>query len=169
MTSRHPAAAARVTDGARRRATHAQKAPPSSLLTRRDRIALSAPVLFIGRCVTAAVTTARGRTSRPWLAMVAVPLAMSATLPVGLWWAWPALIVCAWWWADRAYASNWIVAVEAGIVGSQWVVVGAIELGEEPVSRGLVASIWIGFAAALAAASAFNRRRAKNLSGYSRR
>jgi hypothetical protein len=98
--------------------------------------------------------------------MVALPLEMSATMSLLLWWTWPALIFCIWWWADSAWRWTWIVGFEAGLFGTQWTVAGALSLGDFPNSRPLIATIWIGCALALAAVSAYNRRRNGSLPFY---
>jgi len=90
--------------------------------------------------------------------MVAVPLEMAATMSVELWWAWPALIFCIWWWADSRWRWTWIVGVESGLFGTLWTYSGAQALAQFPQSRIIVGAIWIGLALALAAVSAYNRR-----------
>jgi len=124
-----------------------------------DRVALSERVIRIGRIRTRVHVALSSRRSRPWIAMVAVPLAMTATMLLLDWWAWPALGLCAWWWADRSWRWTWLVAVEAGLVGTQWAFIGAYGLADFPNHRGIVAAVWIGFASALAGASWLNRRR----------
>lgn len=127
------------------------------LPTWRDRVALSRPIIAVGTSVTLIALALRSRRRRPWLAMIAVPLEMSATLSVGLWWTWPALIFSTWWWANSEWRWSWVVGVEAGIVGTEWAYGGAVALGDFPDSRPLVGSIWIACALALAAVSARNR------------
>ena len=90
--------------------------------------------------------------------MIAVPLAISATVPLLLWWTWPVLIFCAWWWADSAWRWTWLVSVEASLFVAQWTYGGALALREFPDSRAITATIWIACALALAAVSAYNRR-----------
>lgn len=76
-----------------------------------------------------------------------------------LWWTWPVLVLCIWWWADSTqWRWTWLVGFEEGIFGTQWLYCGAIALGEFPNMHPLIAVIWIGSALALAAASGYNRR-----------
>lgn len=134
--------------------------PPAHkpLLTWRDRVALSRPIIAVGTSVTLIALALRSRRRRPWLAMVAVPLEMSATMSIGLWWTWPALIFGTWWWANSTWRWSWVVGTEAGIVGTEWSFGGAVALGDFPNSRLLVGSIWIACALALAVVSAHTRR-----------
>jgi hypothetical protein len=147
---------------------HQQTRPPSavtrltansSLPGLRDRVALSDVVLAFGQLITSVAIAMRTRKRRPWLAMVAGPLEMSATMSLLLWWTWPILIFCIWWWADSAWRWTWLVGFEAGLFGTQWTYAGAVALGEFPRSRPIIAAIWIACAFALAAVSAYSRRR----------
>jgi hypothetical protein len=95
--------------------------------------------------------------------MVAVPLAMVASMMVFLWWCWPPLIVVAWWFADRRWRWTWIVAVEAGVDGTLWAYTGATALGYFVEARLLVAAIWIGFALLLLAAFVYIRHNDRDL------
>ncbi|HCG01493.1 MAG TPA: hypothetical protein DEV93_13225 [Chloroflexi bacterium] len=111
------------------------------------------------------VTTARAE--RTWLALVAVPLAMTASMDVialdgspPLWIAWLPLAGCAWWWAPRReFRWAFLLAVEAGGFGVQWSLVGAFALAEWPGSRNLVGGLWIGTALLIAGGAALNRWR----------
>jgi hypothetical protein len=106
------------------------------------------------------------RDERPLLALVAVPLTMTASMDgvvLGsglLWLAWVPLILCAWWWAPR-HDFRWafLLSIEAGALGAQWSYLGGVALGTWPESRPLVAAIWIAAALLLAAAAALNRWR----------
>ncbi len=109
------------------------------------------------------------RAERPWIALIAVPLAMTATIDaaflsdfeaVPLWIAWLPLAVCAWWWAPRhAFRWSFLLALEAAVVGVQWSLLGALSLAEWPDSRALVAGIWIGAALLIAFVAALSRWR----------
>jgi hypothetical protein len=84
---------------------------------------------------------------------------MSATMSLLLWWTWPILIFCIWWWADSTWRWTWLIGFEAGLFGTQWTYAGAVALGEFPRSRPIITAIWIACAFALAAVSAHSRRR----------
>jgi hypothetical protein len=127
--------------------------PATNLHTWRDAVALSRPILALGRVLTVGAELIRTRRSRPWLGMVAVPLAMLASMLRLLWWCWPPLIAVAWWFADRRWRWTWLVAVEAGVDGTPWAYAGAMALGSFPNARLIVAAIWIGLAVLLLAAS----------------
>jgi len=124
-----------------------------------DRIALSDHTIRVGHLRTRIDGALMGRRSRPWTAMVAVPLEMVATMLVLAWWTWPILGICAWWFADRSWRWTWLVAMEAGLVGTQWAYIGVYSLADFPNHRTAVAAVWIGYAAALAFVSWLNRRR----------
>jgi len=100
------------------------------------------------------------RTTRQLTASVSIPLAMTAAMLEYLWWTWLPLIICAWWWADRTYRWTWIVTIEAGAIGAQWAYLGTFALAAWPTNKLLVAAIWVGYAALLAAASLVARRTA---------
>ena len=87
---------------------------------------------------------------RPWLAVIACPLAMIATAECGLWWAWPVLLVCSRGWTRRMIW-NWVLSLEEGVVGSEWAFVGTGSLASFPADRALVGALWTGFPLALAA------------------
>lgn len=91
--------------------------------------------------------------------MVAVPLEMTATMSLFLWWTWPVLVLCIWWWADSTWRWTWIVGVQCGLFGTEWTYCGAVALGQLPQWRPLVCTLWLGCPLALAAVSAYNRSR----------
>jgi len=99
--------------------------------------------------------------------MIAVPLAMCATVPLLLWsalfglfWlACPAFIVCAWWWANPSCPWAWIVALNRGVLGTQWVLGGSVAFADFPDSRAVVAAIWIAIPSALAVMATYDRHK----------
>jgi hypothetical protein len=97
------------------------------------------------------------RSDRPWLAVVAIPLAMVATVLAGEWWTVPPLLACAWWWSPR-WQWTWVVACEQAMVGALWAYLGAINLASLPSHRLAVGAVWAGFAGALAFSGARLRR-----------
>lgn len=125
----------------------------------RDRIALSSPVIELGRLVTALAECVGSRRRRPRLSQIAVPLEMAAALTAGLWWTLPILILCIWWWARVDRPWTWLVGVQSGAFGTLWTYSGATALAQAPQQRPLVAAIWIGCALSLAAVSYYNRSR----------
>jgi hypothetical protein len=60
------------------------------------------------------------RQTRARLAMLGVPLAITAGLMVGQSWTVIPLSVCAWWWAPRYTGWEWVVALGRGLVGAAW-------------------------------------------------
>jgi hypothetical protein len=94
--------------------------------------------------------TVGGRGPRPRLAMVGVPLAMSAALIAEQPWAMLPLALCAWWWAPHAWGWEWLVALGRGVVGAEWAVAGATALAAFPDARLVVAAAWAGMPAAFA-------------------
>ncbi len=78
--------------------------------------------------VRVAIRSARAtwivRRERAWLGVVGVPLAMTATGLVKLWWTWPLLLVCSWT-CTPSWRWSWMLALEEALVGLQWAFVGA--------------------------------------------
>lgn len=91
------------------------------------------------------------RVSRPWRGVVAVPLAMTATAQLGLWWTWPILVFLAAWWSPW-WRWAWVLALEEGIISTQWAYVGIAALREWPQRLAVVGMGWIAFPLLLAAA-----------------
>lgn len=131
-----------------------------------DRVLLSRPVIGIGRWRSSIDHYIYIRKSRPWTAMVSVPLAINATALLGMWWAFPVLCICAWWWADRAWPWTWLVAVESSAFGTLWAYSGANALAEFASARFLVAILWISLPLCLAATSIYTRHRLGALPDY---
>jgi hypothetical protein len=97
------------------------------------------------------------RRERPWLTLVAVPLALAATMDVAVvlnggavFLSWAPLILAAWWWAPRSAPRAWLLAIEAGVLGVQWSLLGASALAAWPNSRMTTGAVWAGSAAVLA-------------------
>jgi hypothetical protein len=102
------------------------------------------------------------RVTRPWLAVVAVPLAMLAAVLVGLWWTWLPLLVGAWWWSPGS-RWTWVVACEEAIVGALWAYTGAINLASLPSHRLVVGTVWASFAGAVALSRVRRQDRARRV------
>ena len=102
------------------------------------------------------------RRTNLWLSVVAVPLALTASVLVGDWLAAIPLIAgaiaCA-----PGQRREWIMALELGLVGAEWCYVGASALATWPDRRLLVGAVWIGCAAALAFFGLENRRGSRRL------
>jgi hypothetical protein len=109
------------------------------------------------------------RHARPWIASVAVPMAITAAALLQLWWTWPALIGGAWWWADRSWRWAWLVPIEAGAIGIQWAYLGVYAIGQWPTHLMLVGLGWAAYPAVLAGICLYERRQqvqAKPYDGY---
>lgn len=97
------------------------------------------------------------RRDRPWLAIVAVALAMNASGLVQLWWLWVPLLLGAatctpeWRW-------SWVLSFQLGVVGTEWAYVGATSLGQWPGQRLLIGATWALVVLFLAVAAKLNRR-----------
>src|SRR5450759_5321162 len=97
------------------------------------------------------------RTDRPWLALVAVPLAMNASGLTEQWWLWIPLVIgaaaCtpAWRW-------TWVLSLQLGFVGTEWAYVGAVSLALWPTHQTFVGIIWTASVLTLAVVGLFNRR-----------
>ncbi|MHB8573472.1 MAG: hypothetical protein ACYDAY_11070 [Candidatus Dormibacteria bacterium] len=112
------------------------------------------------------------RREAPWLALVAVPLAMvgsglTAFLLDSLWpplLAWPPPLLAAWWWGPRPDGFRWarLLAVQEGAFGIQWGLVGSFALATYPNARLVVGCLWAGSALLVVAVFHWNRRRVGN-------
>jgi hypothetical protein len=97
------------------------------------------------------------RRDRPWLAIVAVALAMNASGLVAAWWLWVPLLLGAatctpeWRW-------SWVLSFQLGVVGTEWAFVGATSLGQWPGQRLFIGAIWALLALLMAVAAKLNRR-----------
>lgn len=87
------------------------------------------------------------RQPRLWLGSVGIALAVSAVLLVGLDFAFPFLVVCAWWWCLRMPFA-WLLPLGLGVLTVAWVTVGAGLIAVLPLS--VAGLIWASIAAALA-------------------
>lgn len=100
------------------------------------------------------------RQDRPWIALVVLPLVMTATaltpLPQHFWLLVP-LVCLTWWWGSVEWAWGWVVGVLEAAWGLQWAYVGIYCLEDFPRHRLLVGVLWAGYAAIVAAAGALNR------------
>jgi hypothetical protein len=114
------------------------------------KVAPHSPVAAIGRARTHVGRNLHERTARPWTAMITVPLAMTATSLLVLWWTWPPLLLCAWWWSARSSRWTWVMAVEAGVLGTQWAYLGVYALGSWPTDLLLVGIAWTAYPLLLA-------------------
>lgn len=97
------------------------------------------------------------RRENAWLALVAVPLAMTATALLGQWWTWPILL------ADSAIATrswrwSWLLSLELAYVGATWGFLGANALALWPGMTMLVGIVWATFPAMLVVVVSRQRR-----------
>lgn len=69
-------------------------------------------------------TQAEQRSSRPWLGIVGIAIAVSAVLLTSVGVLLPLLVVCAWWWCPRE-RFVWLLPLGAGLITVAWVTVGA--------------------------------------------
>jgi hypothetical protein len=87
---------------------------------------------------------------------------MMATGLLGLWWAWPVLLVDVWGWTpSRRWL--WVLALEEAFVGVMWATAGISALTQFGDHELLIGVAWGGFPVALAGAGIVNRRRHNRL------
>lgn len=140
---------------------HSVDGDPGDLIRRKwERIVLSDAANALGRWISAAGYLVETRQPRPWVAMVAVPLEINAAVTASVWWPWPLLIACIWWWADRNLPRMWLKSVEYSSIGSIWCMTLPLALAVFPTSRTIVGIVW-GGAALILAVAAFSVRRAE--------
>jgi hypothetical protein len=142
-----------VTNGTRR--GHCQS------VNLRNRIAVHPAVTAVGSAQLRATQYLRGRKAHPWTAMITVPLAMTAAMLLVLWWTWPPLLLCAWWWADHTTRWTWVVAVEAGLLGTQWAYLGVYAVSSWPRELILIGACWTAYPLLLALVCWQSRHRAR--------
>lgn len=94
----------------------------------------------------------------PWAGKVGIPLAVTAVILTGSWWALVPLMACAWLCTPGSWAWECLIAVETGLLGAIWAVLGAYALAAWPSHRPMVGAVW-AITAAVIAAIAFLRRR----------
>lgn len=82
-------------------------------------------------------------------AMVTVPLALAASLMLGLWVLVPVLVACAWWWAPSALGWEWVEAVGRAVLTTEWGLVGGGALAAFPSARLGVLWVWVALPLAL--------------------
>ena len=97
------------------------------------------------------------RRDQPWLSLVAIPLAMTATGLLQVWWTWPILLVSAWV-GGRAWRWTWLLALQMCAFGTMWAYCGAVALALWPGHRMIVGIVWGGVMLLLAIMAALNRR-----------
>jgi hypothetical protein len=105
------------------------------------------------------------RRERLWLALVAIPLAETATGVTGQWWTWPLLLGGAWA-CTRSRHWTWLLSLELGAIGAMWAMLGTNALVHLPDDRLPVGAAWVSFPLALAAAGAMNRHRHNRPEAY---
>jgi hypothetical protein len=84
------------------------------------------------------------RQERLWIGLVAIPLAELAAALLGLWWAWPVLLLYAWACTPR-WNWSWLLPLELGLVGLMCAEVGAQALAYFSGNRLIVGALWSGF------------------------
>jgi hypothetical protein len=99
------------------------------------------------------LATAASRRTRARLGMLTVPLAITASLITGQWWAVLPLCVCAWWWVPQHTGWEWLGAVGRGLIGAEWVLIGSSALAAFPTARTVVEVSWVLSVLILALAS----------------
>jgi hypothetical protein len=104
-----------------------------------------ANVPSVHRSVAVLSTSWSQRRDRPWLALIAVPLAMNASGLVHLWWLWVPLLVGA---AASTPAWQWsfVLSFQLAVLGTEWAYVGATALAQWPTQRQFVGLTWAGVA-----------------------
>lgn len=98
------------------------------------------------------------RSHRPWLSLVAIPLALVAAVSMFQFWPVVPLLVLSWWWAPADWPWGWLLAVLEACFGIQWVYLGAALLDGLPGDRLVVGALWAGYAGLIALAGMVTRR-----------
>jgi hypothetical protein len=85
---------------------------------------------------------ATARQTRARLGLLGVPLAITASLMAGVWWAVLPLTLCAWWWSPRYTGWEWIGGVGRGLVGAEWAFIGCNAIVTFPHDMFIVGTLW---------------------------
>jgi hypothetical protein len=96
------------------------------------------------------------RRDRPWLALIAVPLAMNASGLIQLWWLWIPLVAGA---VSCTPAWRWsfVLTLQLAVFGTEWAYVGATSLAQWPAQRLVVGVAWASVALYLGGAASLHR------------
>ena len=136
---------------------HAVASDMTTATSARESIRGAIATAHVGRLTSALRLSWTTRTDRPWLALLAVPLAMNASALTEHWWLWIPLVIgasaCtpAWRW-------TWVLSLQLAVVGTEWAYVGAVSLAMWPTQRTFVGFAWTGSVIALAVVGLINRR-----------
>ncbi len=118
-----------------------------------------------GRVWTLALSLVAARRDRPYLCLVALPLAILAVtlagseLPAVLWLLVP-LALLTWWWGSTEWAWTWVLGIMEACYGIQWAIIGTYCLAAFPHDRIVVGILWAAYALGVAGISHLNRNRA---------
>lgn len=113
---------------------------------------------MIGRLAGRWGEVAARRHHRPWLALVAVPLAVVAAVCAFQFWLVVPLFVLSWYWAPADWPWGWLLAVLEACYGVQWVYLGAAFLDGFSADRIVVGFLWALYAGLVAVVGMQNRR-----------
>jgi hypothetical protein len=106
----------------------------------------------------------RCQTDRPYLCLVALPLAILAVtlagseLPAVLWLLVP-LALFTWWWGSTEWAWTWLLGIMEACYGIEWAIIGSYCLAAFPHERILVGVLWAAYALGVAGMAHVNRKR----------
>lgn len=98
-----------------------------------------------------------GHCDHLWTSLVVIPLAMTATGLLQLWWSWPILVAAAWVWSPE-WRWTWVLTLQLAFFGTEWAFTGAYALAYWPGRSVLVGAVWASAMLALAVIAALNRR-----------
>jgi len=99
------------------------------------------------------------RTTRPWAALVVVPILMVLAAMTLHFWLVVVLAALCWWWGSKDDPWMWVLSILEAVWGLQWGAVGLYFLVAYPGHRALVSVLWIAYALAIAGIGAVNRWR----------
>jgi hypothetical protein len=94
----------------------------------------------------------------PRVALLGVPLAITASIVGGEWWMIAPLAWCAWWALGENTGWSWLTAVLRGLIGAAWASAGVSALVAFPRATIGVGVLWAGSAGLLAIFSREPRR-----------
>jgi len=118
------------------------------------------------RAVSLAGSLAANRQHRPWLSLVAVPLALTAVTLLYLFWLVIPLGILSWWWAPEEWPWAWLLGVMEACFTVLWASFGIAVLTFFPHALWQVGLGWVVSAGFVAGTSALNRQRFQRKYGW---
>jgi hypothetical protein len=125
----------------------------------------------LGRVISLVRPLVAARRDRPYLSLVALPLAILATTLEGsvspaLLWLLVPLVTFTWYWGSTEWSWTWVLGVMEAAYGVQWGVIGTYCLAAFPHDRIVVGILWAAYAGGVAGVAAASRSQYEHRYGW---